>query len=284
MKRILAAIAITLVCLCACVSNGAIIFYEGFDYAAGNLAGNGVWTNANMGDEVVVASGSLSVGGLAASSGNMATFGGMGMDPQRPFTSQSSSVWYSFAFRIDDLGSLNTSGGYFGGVGSSTTFQGATVWVRSDGAGGFDIGISQRSDSAPVWSGANYSVSSTLFLVGNYLLNSGDDNDQANLWINPSSASFGSENAPSGQISSFGANNDLDSINRFFLRQATDINEAPGLLSFDELRVGQSWADVTPIPEPAEWGLLCAVGLLGVCGLHAWRERRRASRQLTSVS
>lgn len=38
------------------------------------------------------------------------------------------------------------------------------------------------------------------------------------------------------------------------------------------------------IPEPAEWGLICALGLLGVCGLHTWRERRRARRQLPVVS
>ena len=41
---------------------------------------------------------------------------------------------------------------------------------------------------------------------------------------------------------------------------------------------------ITPVPEPAEWGLICAVGLLGVCGLHTWRESRRAQRQSPSGS
>jgi len=42
--------------------------------------------------------------------------------------------------------------------------------------------------------------------------------------------------------------------------------------------------DVTPVPEPAEWGLICVVGLLGVCGLHTWRERRRAWRSSPGAS
>lgn len=36
---------------------------------------------------------------------------------------------------------------------------------------------------------------------------------------------------------------------------------------------------LTAIPEPAEWGLLSAVGLLGICGLHAWRDARKRRLQ-----
>ena len=33
--------------------------------------------------------------------------------------------------------------------------------------------------------------------------------------------------------------------------------------------------DITAVPEPAEWGLLSAMGLLGIAGLHTWRSHRK---------
>jgi hypothetical protein len=37
-----------------------------------------------------------------------------------------------------------------------------------------------------------------------------------------------------------------------------------------------TFSQITPIPEPAEWALVCAFGLLGICGVRAWREARIA--------
>jgi len=41
---------------------------------------------------------------------------------------------------------------------------------------------------------------------------------------------------------------------------------------------------INAVPEPAEWGLICALGLFGVCGLHTWRQRRRAQSQTPIAS
>jgi hypothetical protein len=68
----------------------------------------------------------------------------------------------------------------------------------------------------------------------------------------------------------------LNGDSLIFIRLTLDgATSASGNNRFDNIQF-----DASPVPEPAEWGLICAVGLLGVCGLHTWRERRRSQRQL----
>ncbi len=255
-------------------SGAGLIWYDGFDYSPdSNLGGQGTWVNSNSGDEVTVAAGNLSVGGLAAATGNMVTYGGAGVDPYVPFATQSAATWYSFVLKATDLGSLNTSGGYFAGLASGGSYA-APVWLRSDGSGGFQIGISKRRDSGAVWS-SSYAVNSTMLLVGNYVFNPNAADDIANLWINPDSATF-SGTAPLPALTTGATGADLSSLNRFYLRQDS-ASTTPSVLYLDELRIGQSWGDVTPVPEPATGGLIAGVFLFGLVALRSWRSRRRSA-------
>jgi hypothetical protein len=165
------------------------------------------------------------------------------------------------------------AGDYFIGIGSSGTTIGGAIWSRQDGTG-FDIGISTRSSSTVSWSTTSYSINSPIFLVAEYNVVSGSANDTGALWINPGSADFGATSAPSATLTSGPGSSDIGTINTVLIHSgASDFSSASGGIDFDELRIGTSWADVTPIPEPGAWGAIAGAGSLALCGWRVWRRR-----------
>jgi hypothetical protein len=130
----------------------------------------------------------------------------------------------------------------------------------------FQLGLLKQGTSSvagATWDAGTYTTNTTIFVVGKYQtvgsLQNGTlpiaTDDVASLWINPPSSTFGGYD-PAGALtstsgddvtttSSPGNNHTLQS---FILRQngtATDNRIPPGII-YDELRVGTSWADVTP--------------------------------------
>jgi hypothetical protein len=200
------------------------------------------WTTLNSGDNLLIASGSLSYSGLATPSYNKVTFDGAGIDAAKLFTQQSSgTVYYSFLLNVTALGSLNTTGGYFTGFteGAGTTF-GATVWSRSDGAG-FDLGLNPRTTATnTVWSTGTTPINTTLLIVISYQLVSGTTNDIVKMWINPTPGST----EPSATLTATNTLTDLANLNRILIRQ--DATTTTPFIEMDELRIGTTWADVTP--------------------------------------
>lgn len=248
--------------------------YEPFSYTGGDnlpgkvLDGTYTWGTQNTGTAVSIASGSLSVPGLAASTGNSALLpGGNFQEAVLPFTSASSgTLYFSFAF---SLSSLPTATTYSFGLNNSTNFA-ATVWLQASGSG-YQIGLANRSSGAtPVYDATVFSTNDVVFLVGSYEFVSGTGNDVSRLWVNPSSATFAAGAAPSATLTSTGGT-DIASINSFLIRGAT--GSPAGLM--DELRIGTSWAAVTPaaIPEPSTYGAIFGAVVLGAV---ACVRRRRA--------
>jgi hypothetical protein len=229
----------------------AQLMYEPFNYTPDPTNGvytqsGGLWVRINTGDSILVTSGSLSYTGLPASTGNKVAFDGSGSDNYRAFTAQTTgNVYYSFILNVSSLGTMNTTGTYFTGLiqTASTSSFGATVWTRlSATAGKFNIGISTRSNSAVSWLAADLNPATSYFVVADYEIISGTANDIAKIWLN-TSAIGGSEPAadatavPGTDLSAAG-------IERVLLRQ--DAATTTPFIEFDELRVGTSWADVTP--------------------------------------
>jgi len=85
------------------------------------------------------------------------------------------------------------------------------------------------------------------------------DTDTASFWINPSSTDFALGAAPTATFSGL-TGSTRTSLDRFFLRQ--DSTTLTPSLQIDELRVGTTWADVTPVPEPSTILAVASGGLL----------------------
>jgi PEP-CTERM putative exosortase interaction domain len=268
----------------------------GTSYAPGaNLSGQvnaqgQSWFQAGGTNPLVTAtiqSGSLTIPGLGTSGGNSVL-----MTPQVNIASRfafgsaitNGSIYYSFALKVPTIGStMGAGGGFFAGFnnsgalsqGNSPTVIGDRVLIRS-ATGGFNLGLSKASSAGSdfQWAGATFTSSDTIFIVGSYDIGTlAATDDAARLWINPSSSDFGAAISPTATLTAttgadfVGTGGSLQS----FLLYARANTLFPDQMIIDDLRIGTSWADVTPttIPEPAVAGLLG----LGIVALAYSRKR-----------
>ncbi|WP_055442696.1 T9SS type A sorting domain-containing protein [Lacinutrix himadriensis] len=218
-------------------------FYEPFDYVVNeNLGDQTNWVNqvANDDDEILIGTGSLSYPSLDNSIGNHIMFDGDGKETIIEFTPVASgTVYTSFIINVTDLSALTdfNDGGYFAILGEFD----ARLWVRAnpDASGTtYDIGAGHSPSSPPVTS-TTYNVGDNVFIVVSYDI----DNNVVKTWVNPSEAELQSSSPGSPTITE-ATTDTADPISYFYLRQDST-GETP-FMSFDELRIGTSWSDVTP--------------------------------------
>ena len=270
MKKALIAIAAVVMTVSA---SYAQIYYESFDYTSGSTLAtspstNGNWLPLNTGTAPQVASGSLNVFGLQSSIGNSVSWGAGNI--QEAYSTISPSVntgllYYSFAFQLTALPTSTTYSFSLMQPGSTTNY-GSSIWLKANGSG-FNIGLDNRT-AAPSsnYAAPTYNLNETIFVVGAYEFVSGASNDVSRLWINPSYTDFGALSAPSATITATGGT-DLTGVNGFLLRGASGSPSG----KIDELRMGTTWASVTPVPEPSSGALL----VLGGAALVAVRSLRK---------
>lgn len=248
--------------LLAAAARGQPLVYEPFNYPAGqlltgqsNAAGQG-WINGGSGvDDASIVAGNISIPGLAAPRGNSLTNGGAGPGNRILFntTLGSGTVYYSFALRVDKLGSSFAGGTSFiaslGCDSAGTLVQEAQLYVRtnSTGTGGHVLGITKTDGSAIVFTSQVFTNSETLFIVASYTFVTGNSTDDVvKLWLNPDPLTFGAAAPPPATLTATVVGTDIAQIDRLNLRQNI-ASKIPEAMMIDELRVATNWAGVTPV-------------------------------------
>lgn len=249
----------------------AATLYEPFNYdlSVTNLIGQTspddiTWTqagpDAGLDNQPTIFEGSLSAPGLSPSSGNSIQLGGNGASARYSFADavNSGTLYYSFLFKITDIGGLSATGVFWAGLNNSVGSQKTTPTVVQarvvtksvtvDGTNAFQIGLDKSSGQVGqfVFATNVFFTNETIFVVVGYTYNSVEDtaDDQAAMWINPDPSAFGSDTPPTPTLTSI-AGKDATTIHSFvfFNRSAAE----PGEIIADELLISTNWADVTPL-------------------------------------
>jgi hypothetical protein len=276
-------------CLLFQSAQASLVLSDGFNYTSGgNLSGNGSWNGGFSTTYVTVGSGNLTYPGLAdfSPSGNEASVlvnntAGTSSSPwwtAATFSSAPSSgdVYASFLLNYSTIaaGANYTFMGLLPTAGNTGTFSSANDPVdmaEKTVTGGYELGVRSYGGSAVYGTTPPVLTLGTTYLV---VLDYSFSAKTVSLFIDPTLGG-----APEGTptaVSTAGtkAATDLDSI---YLRSAGNQAAGGGVASppflVDDVRIGTTWADVTPaaVPEPTAVTL---VGL-GVLGLGLARRMRR---------
>jgi hypothetical protein len=167
----------------------------------------------------------------------------------------SGSIYCSFAYRLDPNSTIpapGASGGSIGGMcqGNTSTYFAPKINIRtnSSAAGAYDMGVFKGGGEVNGAFATNLLFAGqTVFVVARYTFGDGAGDDTCDLWVNPDPSTFGATNPPISSATTVNPTLTVDhaaGIDRFFFRQSSGPSRSYG----DEVRVGLTWADVTPVP------------------------------------
>ena len=146
-----------------------------------------------------------------------------------------------------------------------TSSGAAAIW---NPGGNNDDATFDDPNAAPVASTGSYAFDTTYLLVGKIedASNWAGSNDRVTMWINPTDNVEGNNTAVlSEEVSFAGLFPDEPGITQFAFQAGTD--DAVESAYLDEVRIGDSFADVVPIPEPTTFALFGLAGLAAMAGL-----------------
>jgi len=247
-------------------ATATLLFHDGFDYTAGEELGAAgsssrpPWENDKS--QLTIAGGSLDYAGLRASTGNRVNVDATSptLDSTRTaadaWVSQTSgSLYCSFLLRVQSMNGINTTGDGTSVVTISRTSNNTQlIGINLLNSGGIKVGVLKYpSSSSPVSSSAFFSSgtgaslsadgSTTYLVVAKYEWVDGGANDVVTVWVNP--GNLGAAEDTGNKVSTSAGTDGTDSAGRATFSRGPNVN-------IDELRIGQTWADVTPTGGSAD--------------------------------
>ena len=240
--------------------------YEPFLQASGSAVSAGGWiTHSGTAGQLVIATPTLVYSTLATPTGNKtAIVAGNSEDINKATSSPlTTDAYYSVLVNVQNTTALaiNTANGEyfmnFGSVAGATTSSTgnalpARLFIRQGAtAGTFNLGVLNNSGAPalPTFATTDYATSTTYFVVVKYVIAT----NTASLWINPAT---GLTTEPTTTITN---NSGVTvtapaTLNTICIRQGGSLTpvapattpSSTGNIEIDEIRVGATWASVTP--------------------------------------
>ena len=302
------------ICLAAAAhqAQASLLFYDSFNYGPSGTslgtAGSPTWVkNGASPDPTVQSVGGLTFPGLQVSADTVSLQydgSGVNLGSGAPAATDgtalvangtqgyiSGSFYYSLLLKVTAIqvgtgngfatGGNLTQGSFMAGLQTLTNTaapavgtSAAPLLIRSgDGtqfSATYQLGTSKTATAADrqFYTGQSFNVNDTVFVVLKYTFDS-INGDSASLFLNPTPGS--SEPAAQLNVTTGTALTLHNGIRSFFVRNNS---VEPDALLIDELRIGDTWADVTPavVPEPSA----TALAGMGLLTLFALRRFRRA--------
>lgn len=255
-------------------ANGETYLAESFDYAEGNLYGNGKWVKYGKKTTapIQVAKSPLTFAGyqdnavgkavrLTKESGEYCQmlFRDKGTDAAK------GTVYYSALVNVSELPSGSRTAAFMALTGANsldaTKFgdaeagsEGAGLFAQASGEG-FKLGVSRNVanlgnvKTSVAWADEECALGTTYLVVVKYEIVDGADNDRISLWINPAK---GDAEPAASVVADEESAESLADVRGIELRQGSSSVAKTPVVVIDEVRVASTWDEIfTPAKADA---------------------------------